>query len=188
MNTSKLIPYYVALELTKACDLRCIHCGSAADTHNRDEPLSLGQWKTLINDLKDLGTRDFQLSGGEPFLYQYWRELVYHIRTSQNIPASVTFITNGQQPEVDDVRYCKEMGVSHFAVSLDGPQSIHSYIRQSKKAFDRVLRLIKLCNSEKLPISILTAVNSYNINHLDELKHILLPLNIYTWQLQVVNY
>ena len=54
-------------ELTLACNLRCVHCGSRAG-HVRPRELSTAECLDVVHQLAGLGTELVTLSGGEPTL------------------------------------------------------------------------------------------------------------------------
>ena len=71
-----LRPHTVVWEITLACNMRCIHCGSSASplTKRLDE-LSTQEALDVINQLQEIGVQRVVLSGGEPFLRKDWEAL-----------------------------------------------------------------------------------------------------------------
>ena len=63
------------LELTQACNLRCLHCYDGCEHRSLENSLTLDEWKNIISSLKK---RDFQkviLIGGEPLAYPYFQNI-----------------------------------------------------------------------------------------------------------------
>src|SRR2546421_10403449 len=60
-------PVHVVWELTLACNLKCVHCGSRAGTRRPGE-LTTEECLDLVAQLAELGTREVTLIGGEAFL------------------------------------------------------------------------------------------------------------------------
>lgn len=61
----------VLLELTYRCNLNCFFCYN--DRRQRGLPLSLGQYRQLIDELAGMGVLYLTLSGGEPLLHRdFW--------------------------------------------------------------------------------------------------------------------
>lgn len=177
-------PCYVSLEITKACNMRCIHCGTSADDRNRENPLLLTEWFKTIDGLKELKTNHISLSGGEPFLYPYWRELVKYIK-SKNIKSN--FISNGLAISEDDIVFMKNNGVTHVAISVDGNEEIHDKIRRFPGSYKKIMSTIELLNKHDLPVTISTSVNKLNFDIRNEILMDMLNLNIIIWQVQIVN-
>ena len=90
-NGFKFYPEIVVWEITFACNMRCIHCGTAAGKRRPDELTTMEALK-LIDDLTALGCKHVTLSGGEPLLRDDWRELAAHLKKNGLI---VNLITNG---------------------------------------------------------------------------------------------
>lgn len=53
------------VEITKRCNLRCLHCYNESDIHC-DTIMSLDNYKRVIDNLIEMGIRRVQLIGGEP--------------------------------------------------------------------------------------------------------------------------
>ncbi|MBU0504504.1 MAG: radical SAM protein [bacterium] len=178
-------PYAVALEVTLACNMRCLHCGSYATGQNRSKPLSLDEWKGVIDDLKRLKTEVITLSGGEPFVYKHWRELIKYIRKAPK--AQVSLISNGYTVTEADVIFMKKMGVSHVGFSLDGDEKTHDYIRQTPGAFQRLMHTIYLCQKHDFKFSIVSSINKINYGVREKILDVMLKNKIKYWQVQIVN-
>lgn len=56
---------YVVVEITKLCNLRCVHCGSGC-TDALEEELSISDWTRVISEFPGLGVEKVVISGGEP--------------------------------------------------------------------------------------------------------------------------
>ena len=74
----KVVPNFVVWEITLACNLSCSHCGSRAGKARQKE-LSLEECFDIIQQLKDLGTREIALIGGEAFLRKDWLKIIERI-------------------------------------------------------------------------------------------------------------
>jgi radical SAM protein with 4Fe4S-binding SPASM domain len=82
------------LEMTRACNLRCVYCYASAGQPMRDE-MSLDEIREATRQAADLGARKIiVLGGGEPCLYPYLRELIEHI-CQPALGLSLELFTNG---------------------------------------------------------------------------------------------
>ena len=73
------IPVFVVWELTLACNLKCLHCGSRAG-HKRAGELSTGECIDVVRQLAELGTREISIIGGEAFVRKDWLTIIRAIR------------------------------------------------------------------------------------------------------------
>jgi len=69
----------VLLELTYDCNLNCFFCYN--DRKQRGLPLSLDQYRQLIDELAGMGVLYLTLSGGEPLLHEDFWAIGSHART-----------------------------------------------------------------------------------------------------------
>ena len=73
----KYYPHSVVWEITFACNMRCLHCGTAAGKMRSDE-LTTEEALNLIDELTGLGSQEITLSGGEPLLRDDLYELLQY--------------------------------------------------------------------------------------------------------------
>src|SRR5437879_7821854 len=68
-------PVHVVWEITLACNLKCIHCGSRAG-HRRPDELTTEECLDVVDALARLRTREVTLIGGEAYLRPDWIDIV----------------------------------------------------------------------------------------------------------------
>ena len=173
-------PACVVWELTLACNLKCLHCGSTAGGR-RAEELSPGEALELCADLKKSGCRGVALMGGEPLLRKDFFAIASRVR---ELGMELSVITNGTIYSEDIFRKLKELGPRAVAVSLDaaGP-ALHDRIRGAAGAFEKTRKFMERCLAEGLPLSVITTVHKLNILELPGLRDLLKGRGI-AWQVQ----
>jgi AdoMet-dependent heme synthase len=125
-------PLYVVWEITTRCNLRCLHCYSAAAKPHPEE-LSTAEAKDVIRQLADVGVIIVGFSGGEPMLRRDWRQLVASAVESGLL---VSIGTNGTPVTDRRAAELKDLGVHSVCVSLDGSTAAtHEYVRQRPGLF-----------------------------------------------------
>lgn len=82
-------PKSLLLELTSECNYNCIYCYTK---RRKVSSLDLGQWKKVIDDAKDMKIRYFSFSGGEPFLYKNFYEV---LKYASQKGFKISIFTNG---------------------------------------------------------------------------------------------
>lgn len=166
-------------EITHACCFSCRHCGSRAGRARSDE-LDTAECLDVARQLRDLGTRRVNLIGGEVFMRPDWDTIVRGI-TGYGMKCCI--ITNGFVFSDSVIRKLKGANIESVAVSIDGTQKIHDYLRQ-EGSFVRALNAIDILSSNGIPVSVITTINSMNIGCLDKMYGILHDKDIFCWQLQ----
>ena len=176
------IPYHLrscVWEITLACCFSCRHCGSGAGSARPDE-LSTGECLDVAAQLAGLGCRRVSLIGGEVFMRSDWAEIARAL-TSRGI--MVCIITNGfifTDALIDKI---KSVGLESVAISLDGSREVHDDFRQPG-SYERAMTAMDRLTSERIPVSVITTLNSENIGCLDEMYDTLRGKGIFAWQLQ----
>ena len=70
------IPMSVHLEITKQCNLDCLHC--YVDHRSNDKQLSTDEIFSLLDEVADLGVLQLSISGGEPMVHRdFWPIMEY---------------------------------------------------------------------------------------------------------------
>jgi len=132
-------PARVDWEVTRACEMACLHC-RAASTRCRDTlELSLGQSRGVLEGLAGQGVRHIHFTGGDPLQRPDLEDLIAHARSlglrSSVLPANTERLT----PE----RLASLCEAGAFAVELraDGADAAtHDRFRTVPGAFDIATR------------------------------------------------
>jgi radical SAM protein with 4Fe4S-binding SPASM domain len=131
---------FVWLEITEACNLRCIHCYEG-DTHKKSvDALSFEQWKNILFQLKELNCKRIEFIGGEPCMAPYFSELVNYalqLNHKVDIYSNLTLFNN------ETVELIKKNDIRvHFTLYGDNAYT-HDKITQVKGSFDKTIFWIK---------------------------------------------
>ena len=68
----------VVWNMTKRCNLKCVHCYAQAVPVDGADDISTEQAKTMIDDLAAYGAPGMLFSGGEPLVRKYLVDLASH--------------------------------------------------------------------------------------------------------------
>ena len=132
----------VVWNITRTCNLRCIHC--YADSHAERYPgeLNWEQCCAVIDDLADYKVNALLLSGGEPLLHPQLPQLLERA-TGRGL--KVTISTNGTRITPELAGLFKKLGVAYVGISLDGIGAVHDKFRGVQGAFEGAIRGFRLC-------------------------------------------
>jgi MoaA/NifB/PqqE/SkfB family radical SAM enzyme len=118
-------PLYVKIKIVWACNLRCGMCNHWRD--RVESALDLDFYKTLVNELAELGCQKIHLTGGEPTLRPHLEEIITQIRDRGIRP---TMTTNATLIDGDRAYSLAQAGLRKVNISLDSPHpDIHDQIR-----------------------------------------------------------
>lgn len=173
-------PFVIGWELTLLCNLRCAHCGSSAGHPRRDE-LTTAEALALCDQFPALLVQEVDFTGGEPLLRPDWQTIAARL-IALHIPVNV--LTNGLNIGTDTVARMKDTGISGAAVSLDGLQQTHDYVRCRDGSFAGVLKTIEALQAASLPFNVITTVNALNLSELPAMLELLRSIGVRFWRLQ----
>lgn len=143
----------IQIHPTRRCNLACLHCYSYSAPHLRDM-LDVQALKTFLEYAFDEGFNNIAISGGEPFLYNGLEEL---LRFAKTIGYQTTIASNGMLLKTERAKRILEY-VDLIAVSVDGPPTLHDYIRGQKGAFDKMLEGVAILQQLQKPFGFIHTV------------------------------
>jgi 12,18-didecarboxysiroheme deacetylase len=150
----------VVWNMTRRCNLKCVHCYAQAKDIGFENELSTEEGKALIDDLASFGSPVMLFSGGEPTLRKDLPELAAYAR-EKGMRAVIS--TNGTLIDRNMARKLKEVGLSYVGVSLDGMRDTNDKFRGMKGAFNAALRGIHNCQEEGIKVGLRFTINKQNV-------------------------
>lgn len=159
----------VVWNMTRTCNLKCIHCYSDSEYKQYQGELTTEEARRFVDDLAEFRVPVILLSGGEPFLREDFFELIgYAARRGLR----VTISTNGTLINKEVARRVKELGVSYVGISLDGIGETNDRFRGKTGAFESALRGIRNCLEIGQKVGLRFTINAHNYRDLDDIFHL----------------
>lgn len=165
----------VVWNVTRACNLNCMHCYAQAVEKTREKELSNEQAKSVINDLAEFGSPVILFSGGEPLMRPDLIDLANYA-VDKGMRAVIS--TNGTLIGKEKARDLKKVGLSYVGVSLDGMEEVNDRFRRKKGAFRDALKGIRNCQEVGLKVGLRFTINRLNIGELLSVFDLLEKLEI----------
>ena len=128
-------PKWIAWEITRRCNLRCVHCRSSSELEAQGHPdFSLEEAKQTLDQIHAYANPVMVLSGGEPLL----RPDVFDIaRYGTSLGLRMCMATNGALVTREVCGEIKDSGIKMVSLSLDGATAaVHDNFRCQPGAFD----------------------------------------------------
>ncbi|PYZ93465.1 radical SAM/SPASM domain-containing protein [Salipaludibacillus keqinensis] len=173
-------PFIVIWELTRACELKCLHCRAEAQYRRHPQELTYEEGKKLIDDIHSMNNPMLVFTGGDPLM----REDVFDIAKYAIDKGVRVSMTPSATPNVtkEAMEKAKEVGLSRWAFSLDGHNAeIHDHFRGTSGSFDLTMNAITYLHELEMPIQINTVISNYNVNHLEEMAQLIEQLDCVLW-------
>jgi Fe-coproporphyrin III synthase len=165
----------VVWNMTRSCNLKCIHCYSNSRNIRYSNELTTDEGKRLISDLASFGSPVLLFSGGEPIVREDLPELA---EFAVNKGMRVVISTNGTLLTRKVAYNFRKIGVSYVGVSIDGMQKTHDGFRGVKGAFDMTMNGIRICRDEGIKVGMRVTMNRKNLADIPALFELIEKENI----------
>jgi 12,18-didecarboxysiroheme deacetylase len=165
----------VVWNMTRSCNLKCIHCYSSSRNIRYSNELTTGEGKRLISDLASFGSPVLLFSGGEPIVREDLPELA---EFAVDKGMRVVISTNGTLLTKEMANNLRKIGVSYVGVSIDGMQKTHDSFRGVKGAFDMTMNGIRICRDEGIKVGMRVTMNRKNLADIPALFELIEKENI----------
>lgn len=176
-------PKQSVIEITYSCNLKCKHCASDLNSNYvRGDQLTVDEFKTVINDIKKLGGEHLILSGGEALLHKEWDSIAQY---AVGLGFKVSLISNGLIIDSNVAKKIKNAGISLVALSIDGNEEIHNFMRNNNRSYSKVLEAARLLKNENIKVNFITTVTKANIDILDQIENTIYQLGVDYWLIQI---
>ncbi|MFO7818398.1 MAG: 12,18-didecarboxysiroheme deacetylase [Thermodesulfobacteriota bacterium] len=165
----------VVWNMTRRCNLKCVHCyAQAVDPDGTDE-INTQKAKQMIDDLAEFGSPVMLFSGGEPLVRKDLPELASYA-VSKGMRAVIS--TNGTLITPKKARELKEVGLSYVGISLDGGEEVHDHFRGVPGAFKKAMQGVENCQREGLKVGLRFTLNRRNVQEVPEIFDILEEMEV----------
>jgi Fe-coproporphyrin III synthase len=149
----------VVWNITRACNLKCMHCYAHATEKAIEKELSTSQAKIVLDDLAGFGAPVVLFSGGEPLVRTDLAELAsYAVRKGMRAVIS----TNGTLITKEKAHELKQIGLSYVGVSLDGMEEVNDRFRKKEGAFRAALSGIENSLEAGLKVGLRFTISKLN--------------------------
>ncbi|MDR2861560.1 MAG: 12,18-didecarboxysiroheme deacetylase, partial [Syntrophobacterales bacterium] len=165
----------VVWNMTRRCNLHCIHCYSQSQDKFYPDELTTMEAKSMIDDLASFSCPVILFSGGEPLMRHDLPELAQYA-VEKGIRAVIS--TNGTLINRDVAAALKRIGLSYVGVSLDGLRETHDHFRGTRGAFDKSMEGIRACLAAGIKVGVRFTINRKNARDIPAIFDLLEGENI----------
>jgi 12,18-didecarboxysiroheme deacetylase len=153
----------VVWNITRACNLKCVHCYAHATDDATNDELSTSEGRAMIDDLAGYGVPVLLFSGGEPLVRKDLPELAaYAVKKGMRAVIS----TNGTLINKPTAQILKEIGLSYVGISLDGLEHINDQFRGVSGAFKKAMEGIRNCQEVGIKVGLRFTINKRNVKEI----------------------
>ncbi|RKX61341.1 MAG: heme b synthase [Thermodesulfobacteriota bacterium] len=166
----KFIPRLIAWEVTRSCNLNCVHCRAASSKGPYKNELTTQEIFRILEEISEFAKPIIILTGGEPLL----RPDIFDIaKKISQLGFKPVLATNGTLITKDIALKIKESGITRVSISLDGADaSSHDGFRQMPGAFEGALKGIQALKKAGIPFQINTTLTGVNADELPKIHEL----------------
>lgn len=183
--SSKFEPKWIAWEITRRCNLNCVHCRSSSGMDAKGHPdFSTEVGFRIIDDISGYAKPVVVLSGGEPLL----RKDVFDIAeygTKKGL--RMCLATNGSLVDRGVCAKINSSGIRIVSLSLDGStDKVHDDFRKQEGAFAGVMNAAKLFREHDIEFIINSSFTKRNQEEIPKVYKLAKELGATAWYMFMI--
>lgn len=151
---------------TERCNLRCTYCYEEFDIGRMRPAVSAGVKALISSRFPELHTLEISWFGGEPLVAKSIIEdislHIKHLGETHPINYKANITTNGYLLDITTAKRLRELGITFYQISLDGPPEVHDLSRiraDGAGTFDRIWRNLLALKKSSLDIKVVLRVH-----------------------------
>ncbi|HCL80919.1 MAG TPA: radical SAM/SPASM domain-containing protein [Nitrospiraceae bacterium] len=178
-------PKWIAWEITRRCNLKCVHCRSSSEMEAKGHPdLPLKEAFRILDDISSYAKPVIVLSGGEPLM----RGDVFEIaKYGTEKGLRMCLATNGSLVTDDICEKIKASGIRIVSLSLDGStEDVHDNFRNEKGAFKGILNAARLFKRHGIEFIINSSFTKRNQEEIPKIYKLAKELGATAWYMFMI--
>ena len=162
------VPLSGSIEITKKCNLRCVHCynGELRSTINNE--LSTREWKRALEEITSAGCLFLLITGGEPLLRADFPEIYLH---AKRLGLVITIFTNGTMINKEHIDLFSDYPPALIDITLYGARKeTYEAITGIEGSYKRCLKGIDMIMDAGLHLKLKTVILRENQEEFEEIR------------------
>lgn len=166
MHTARKRRPIVVWNITRTCNLRCVHCYSDSASSHYPGELTWDQMEGVVDDLAAYQVPSLLLSGGEPMMHPDFFRLVA-LASAKGL--KLTISTNGTLISAEKAALLKAAEVAYVGISLDGIGEVHDRFRRKEGSFDAAVRGFRACHEVGQKTGLRLTLTRHNVENIEQI-------------------
>ncbi|MFO7761948.1 MAG: radical SAM protein [Desulfobia sp.] len=181
----EFVPKWLAWEITRRCNLNCVHCRSSSQLEVRNHPdFSWEEGVRILDDIASYASPVIVLTGGEPLLRGDVFDLADY---GSKKGLRMCLATNGTLVTQETCDRIRETDIKMVAVSMDGSTAeIHDNFRNQKGAFDGMLNAVRLFRENGIDFLVNSSFTKRNQHDIGNVYRLAKKLGATAWYMFMI--
>jgi heme b synthase len=178
-------PKWIAWEITRRCNLRCVHCRSSSEMEIKGHPdMSTETAFAVLDNIASYAQPVVVLSGGEPLI----RSDVFEIaRYGTGKGLRMCLATNGTLVTDELCGKIKDSGIRIVSLSLDGSTAeVHDDFRNERGAFSGTVNAARLFKKHGVEFIINSSFTKRNQEEIPKVYRLARELGATAWYMFMI--
>jgi len=178
-------PKWIAWEITRRCNLRCVHCRSSSEEEVKGHPdFTTEEALRVLEDIAGYAKPVVVLSGGEPLM----REDVFDIaRHGANLGLRMCLASNGTLVTEEICKKVKDSGIKIVSLSLDGStEAVHDDFRSQEGAFAGTINAARLFRKHGIEFIVNSSFTKRNQEEIPKVCKLARELGATAWYMFMI--
>lgn len=130
--------YFASIELTQNCNFKCKHCYCA---DKKSKNLKLDDWINIIDKLYSTGCLFLNFTGGEIFMYKYFKEIYTYAKNKGFI---IDLLTNISLLNNELIELFKKLPPNNIAITIYGTcEDDYLKFTGNKENFNKTIKALE---------------------------------------------
>ncbi len=167
-------PRLIAWELTRSCNLDCVHCRAAARFGPYPNELNTEECMNFMEDVASFAKPIMIMTGGEPML----RDDIWDIaQRGTDLGLRMVMAPCGFLVTEETAQRMIDVGIQRVSFSIDGlTEESHDNFRRVEGAYASVMKAIENANKVGLEFQVNTTITKHNLHELPALLDLVVKL------------
>ena len=185
-RTRRQLLQEVFWECTLRCNLNCRHCGSDCRKDDMPQDMPFADFARVLDEIareKDPSEIMIITTGGEPLVR---KDIVECGREISRRGFVWGMVSNGMLLDAAKLRQLTDAGLKTIAISLDGFEAEHNWMRGNDRSFQRAIGAIEALRESEITWDVITCVNARNFSSLPRFRDFLVQTGVRYWRIFTV--
>lgn len=186
IRTKRRLLQQIFWECTLRCNLNCLHCGSDCRKEDMPADMPFENFARVLDEVakqKEPSKILIITTGGEPLIR---KDIVDCGREIERRGFKWGMVSNGMLLTKDKLDELIDAGLNTIAISLDGFEDDHNWMRGNKHSFHHAINAIDNLAKSNITWDVITCVNQRNYNSVPELMDFLISHGVKHWRIFTV--